>query len=113
MGGSMKRTIIAVFVLTVAAGAAWADLSQFKVFPNPVRPHLGQNSVTFSGMNGGEISVYNANGRLVFETQVPEGATTFLWTLTNSEGERIASGIYLYRVASGGDERTGKIGVIR
>lgn len=113
-GRIMKRyMIVAVGLAWLGTGAAYADLSLFKVFPNPVRPHNGQLAVNFSGLNGGEIRIYNANGRLVFETQVPEGTTTYPWNLVNNDGDRVSSGMYLYQVKSGGDERTGKLGVIR
>ena len=111
-GRNMKALMVAAAVL-LGASAAQADLSQFKAFPNPVRPGRGQAAVTFAGLNGGTIEIYNANGRLVFETQVPAGSPTFLWNLLNNEGDRVASGVYLYRVTADGDERTGKLGVIR
>jgi hypothetical protein len=40
-------------------------------------------------------------------------APTLLWDLKNKQGQPVASGIYLYRLESGGNKKSGKIALIR
>lgn len=121
MSTKLLTALLAVGLWSSAAFAA--DLSAFKVFPNPVHVNRGEHTVGFDGVTAsGDLKIYNTNGRLVFETSFTPTATTldtgapvngFVWKLQNNGGKDVASGIYVYQLNVGGDERTGKIGIIR
>jgi hypothetical protein len=109
----MKRLTILVALMAMASGLAQADLSALKVYPNPARPSQGDAEIVFEGIPGGDVKIYNANGTLVREFSVDGTVGTFRWDLKNDSGREVASGIYLYRISSGDNETTGKLGIIR
>jgi hypothetical protein len=116
-GGFMfRRTLAAGFALAMLLTPAIssADLSNLRVYPNPARTDRGDSQITFNNVvGGGELKIYNAAGRLVFETTIDASATTYAWELTNNDRKEVASGVYIYFLKSGSDERTGKLGIIR
>ncbi len=109
-----RRILAAAFAVGLISSAAIAaDLSLLKVFPNPARVNRGDRTMRFDNIGGGELKIYNAAGRLVLEKNLDASVTTFLWDLKNNDGSEVSSGIYVYFLKSGGDERTGKVGIIR
>jgi hypothetical protein len=111
----MKRAVLAALIaLTTIVAPVSAGLTGFNVFPNPFRPSRGHTTVTFDNISGGgEIKIYNTAGRLVFEKTLDASQTSFVWDVKNTSGKNIASGIYVYYVESTGEQRTGKLGVMR
>jgi len=119
----MKKTgfsfLFAMIAIVVSASAAFVA---FKVYPNPFRPSQGHTSVHFEGITGGgSINIYNTAGRLVFEKAIDPGSTTtspapgpgFSWNVKNNGGSDVASGMYIYFIETSGEEKTGKLGIIR
>ena len=67
-------------------------------YPNPVRPdYTGLITVTGLTMNA-DVKIVNANGALIAEG-VSNGGT-FTWDGCDSEGKRVASGIYMVLTAT-------------
>ena len=113
--GSMSRKFYtAAAVCALFAGSVWAGIGPtYKVFPNPVRADRGVTQVEFRDVVGGKIKIFNSAGRLVLERPLDAGQSSFIWDLKNNDGKDVAAGIYVYFLESDGQERTGKIGIIR
>ena len=86
-------------------------------FPNPFNP---STTIEFSiGNYGGDISikpvrldVFNILGqkvRSLYDGMLPAGDHTFMWDATSDGGERVATGIYLYRLTVGDERQTKKM----
>ncbi len=96
-----------------------AGLSSMKAYPNPWQPGAGGRfdaaAVTFTGLpNEARIKIFTILGELVRQIDVTAAdAGTKTWDGRNSNGSKAASGVYLVRVESGGDDRTLKLAVER
>jgi hypothetical protein len=83
-----------------------------RVFPNPWSASLGAPAVTFDGMApGSSVRIFTLSGRLVRTLDAPAGAAR--WDLTNSPGEAVASGFYLYLLTGGDRTQRGRLAIIR
>ncbi|MDI6780957.1 MAG: VCBS repeat-containing protein [bacterium] len=103
------------FVLT----PMYTDLKEMVVYPNPLSLAQGQTSFTFGQLPPNHpirIKVYNIAGELVYEKgqQLPVN-NSLLWGAVNDNGDRVASGVYIFLIEdeTNGDQRKGKIAVIR
>lgn len=96
-----------------------AGLSSMKAYPNPWQAGAGGRfdaaAVTFTGLpNEARIKIFTILGELVRQIDVTAAdAGTTTWDGRNSNGSKAASGVYLVRVESGGDDRTLKLAVER
>jgi len=76
------------------------DLSNVYVYPNPYRRSEQEGGVTIAGLpREADIRIFSPDGRLVRVLRVEDnrnGGTR--WDLRNRRGEKIPSGIYLFRV---------------
>nr|MDA8131642.1 T9SS type A sorting domain-containing protein [Elusimicrobiota bacterium] len=96
-------------------------------FPVPFRPNgpaagsgAGQSGteadgITFTNVpQTGDIEIYTLDGRLVRKLVIPEGLPLpkLSWDVRTSGGQRAASGVYIWRVVSGSNSKTGKLMVI-
>jgi hypothetical protein len=90
-----------------------ATLGNLRVYPNPWRQdkHAGLD-ITFAGAPAGAtLKLFTVSGYFVREL---ENASPLLWDRRNSQGEPVASGLYLFVVTTpDGTQRTGKLAVIR
>ncbi len=96
-----------------AASEPNATLSQIRIFPNPVRPDFN-GLVGIKGLSENDIvKITNLAGRLVFETRSQGGVAS--WNLTDYQGNRAESGIYLVLVsdAIGQESVVGKLAVVK
>ncbi len=86
-------------------------------YPNPFNP---STTIEFSiGNYSGDISakpvrldVFNILGqkvRTLYDGMLPAGDHTFMWDATSDRGERVATGIYLYRLTVGDERQTKKM----
>jgi hypothetical protein len=74
------------------------------VFPNPVRPDFG-GTVGITGLaNNALVKITDVAGHLVYATTANGGTVT--WNLTNPNGERVRSGVYLV-LSSDADGKNG------
>lgn len=93
------------------------DLSRAHAFPVPFRPSLGHTKITFAGLTANSaISVYTIAGERVKTLTKSNDAPTLDWNpVSNENGEKVASGLYLFVVknTATGEQRHGKIIVIR
>ena len=96
-------------------------------FPVPFRPG-GPAAGTGAGQTGtetegitfnnvpqtGDIEIYTLDGRLVKKLLIPAGLVIpkLKWDVRTAGGDRAASGVYLWRVVSGSNSKTGKLMVI-
>jgi len=100
---------------------ASATLADLKVFPSPWRPGSGG---TFDDAQGvhfrnltptATISIYTVTGHIVrrIEKQTSDGAEV-IWDGRNTDGDKVASGVYLYLVTAPNlDKQTGRFAIIR
>lgn len=73
--------------------AASEQLSNIKIFPNPIRPDFN-GLMTIEGLTDfTEIKISNAAGRVVFSNQVRGGS--FTWNVRDLSGKRPIPGVYL------------------
>jgi hypothetical protein len=96
-------------------------------FPVPFRPG-GPNAGAGAGQTGmeaegitftnvpqtGNIEIYTLDGRLVRKLAIPAGLMIpkLKWDVRTAGGGRAASGVYIWRVVSGSNSKTGKLMVI-
>jgi len=96
-------------------------------FPVPFRPGgpdggagAGQTGtetegVTFANVpQAGDIEIYTLDGRLVRKLSIPTGLaiSKLKWDVRTAAGARAASGVYIWRVVSGPNSKTGKLMII-
>jgi len=94
-------------------GGADTSLGDVHAFPNPWRVSKQGGVMTFEGLGQlGAVKIYAADGRLVRELTA-DWLGQAAWDGTNADGQSVASGLYLYRVSSGGAQKTGKLAVIK
>lgn len=84
-------------------------------YPNPFNPEtnisfaLPENSLV-------NLKVYNLSGQLVktlVDSNLPAGTYTVTWNGTNSAEEKVASGIYFYRLSAGTYSQTRKMCLLK
>lgn len=92
-----------------------SDLQEVFVYPNPVRVVLGHKTVTFENLtNNVIIRIVKINGDIVREINVTDTNGVADWDLTNDQGQRVGSGVYLYVITNEqGQKAKGKIAIIR
>ncbi|MFH1564111.1 MAG: FG-GAP-like repeat-containing protein [Nitrospirota bacterium] len=96
------------FVLVIQS----SPLDEVIVYPNPVHPPAKMHFQGLQGRNG-VIKIFNIAGELV--RKIPFSNIDVPWDVTNDDGRRVASGIYIYLIqdTGRGETKTGKIGVIK
>ena len=72
-------------------------------YPNPFNP---STTIQFTTIERGQVSlnVYDMSGQLVrvlLNDEIGPGKTSVVWNGRNSEGRRVASGAYIYTMATG------------
>lgn len=96
-------------------GALENDVTNTFAFPNPFKPSKGHTTIKFAFLpNSGSIRIYSAAGELVEKITFTDLGDKFLsWNVTNSSGEKVGSGVYIYIVESGKKRKTGKLVIVR
>ena len=98
-----------------------SDLEDVFVVPNPYRAGsdfnrvYGDETIYFRGLpDQCEISIYTITGKLVDRFSHNDSSSgQYAWHLENSDGEKIAPGLYIYYVESDGYDFAGKFSVVR
>lgn len=94
------------------------DLSGVYVYPNPTKE--GTEKVTFANLpQRAKITIWTIDGILVNEIEETDGNGGVDFNLTDISGNRISSGVYIYRIVqldgmqNEGEEKLGKFAVVR
>ena len=97
-----------------------ADLRDAYVYPNPFKPNspgrFQAAEITFGHLPAvAEIGIFAITGKQVAKLHKTDTTVDFYkWNVTNSDGQKLASGVYLYFItAPGGGKARGKFAVIR
>jgi hypothetical protein len=91
------------------------DISRAHVYPVPWKSTGNVSYVTITGLGTQtEVKIYTADARLVWHNASINGEDLH-WDIKNDNGERVASGVYLYRItnSSSGQTINGKLVVIQ
>lgn len=96
------------------------DISDVYVYPNPVKLSNGAETLTFANLpQYARIVIFSLTGDHIKTLKEVDGNGGLAWDMKDENGERISSGIYVYRVemlTENGDEvenTLGKFAVVR
>ena len=85
-------------------------------YPNPFNPET-YISFALPVASSVDLKVYNVAGQLVKSLvdgqQIPAGLHMVRWDGTNNNGEKVASGIYFYKISAGDFQATKKMVVTK
>ncbi|MEA2031122.1 MAG: M6 family metalloprotease domain-containing protein [candidate division Zixibacteria bacterium] len=84
-------------------------------YPNPFNPST-TIEFTVSTSDRVTLEIFNLLGRKVktlLDEIIEEGTHTIAWNGTNKHGQEVASGVYLYRIVSGGYSQVRKMTLLR
>lgn len=97
-----------VIIVTARSG-----LGSAHCYPVPFRPALGHTRITFTALTrAASVRIYTISGELVRTLEKNDSGETLDWDAKNSRGERLASGVYIFTVKSGGQTADGKLMII-
>ena len=97
-------------------GKAVSDLTQVRVYPNPVRPNVAdKGTVTFDGLPvGTRIQLFTVRGELLETLDVTDqDHNRKEWWLTSNNTADVSTGIYIYVLEFDTERKIGKIAVIK
>ena len=102
-------------IMSYASGVSSESklFSDVNVFPNPVRPDF-VDKVTITGLtNNTNVKITDINGNLIFQGRAV--GNQLVWNCRNSNGSRVATGIYLVLASTSGASESvvTKIAVIK
>ncbi|MCX5786848.1 MAG: T9SS type A sorting domain-containing protein [Elusimicrobia bacterium] len=101
------------------------DVSSVHAYPVPFRPNASGAARSGTWADGirftsppvrGKIKIYTISGRLVKEIDIAPATIIngeIPWDVKNSDGELVASGVYIWEVTSGSNRKTGKLVIIK
>lgn len=100
-----------------AAGVARRNLDAAHSFPQPFKPSLGHDRITFSALTSRvDITIYTMSGRKVKSLHKNDPLSDqIVWTpVVNEQGGGLASGVYLFVISSpNAAPRKGKLMIIK
>lgn len=90
----------------------------FTLFPNYPNPFNPETNISFALPVDSRVSlrIYNLSGQLVktlLEENLSAGTYTVHWDGSNSSGEKVASGIYFYKLTAGEYSQTRKMCMVK
>jgi hypothetical protein len=94
--------------------ASQEDLTSAFVYPNPYRRHTEFDGIRFANLTQtATVHVYSASGKKVITLEESNGDGGLEWNMVDIWGDRIAPGVYLFRVeAEGLEDFVGKFEVL-
>jgi len=93
---------------------AATDLKNLYTYPNPYRAGLDKDGIMFAGLpSTAEVQIFTFNGYPIRTLTETDGNGGVLWDVRDEKGALVASGIYLYRITSGGRSRIDKLAIVR
>jgi hypothetical protein len=82
------------------------------IYPQPVRAY--HNEVIFAKLpKYVEINIFNLSGVKIWSLRENSQYGGIHWDLTDSNGYKVKSGIYIYEIRSGDERKLGKIAIMR
>ena len=100
-----------------AAGVARRNLDSAHSFPQPFKPSLGHDRITFSSLTSEvDITIYTMSGQKVKSLHKNDPLSDqVVWTpVVNEQGGTLASGVYLFVIVSPNmTPRKGKLMIIK
>ena len=88
------------------------DLDAILIYPQPVKPD--QRELMFVNVpENAEISIFTINGRIVWRSKERPQFGGVRWDLSDQQGNRVPSGIYIYRIIHQNKHKTGKLVLVR
>ncbi len=88
------------------------NLDLIKIYPQPVTPQ--QSELIFANIpENTEISVFNLNGKRIWQTRQAPHFGGIHWNLQDQTGKRVPSGVYIYRIINQNKHKTGKLVLVR
>lgn len=117
MGGQMEGGNYRLLGGAAPAAATFAtakeDLSNAHCYPNPFKPSSGHTKITFTSLTREiEIKIYTISGELVKTLRKSDEKDYIEWDAKNSNGENLASGVYLYLINNSSQTKKGKLMII-
>lgn len=114
-GADGDRMQVTTLTAKTTDGTLPSDYSLNQNYPNPFNP---TTTISFALPVAGraKLEVYNILGVLVatpFDGEAAAGTTAVEWDGKNVQGESVASGVYLYRLTSGGFSETRKMMLLK
>ena len=90
------------------------NVSQAFVYPNPFRPGLGRDTITFANLTkSATVRIMTLSGYTIKTLEEFDGDGGVEWDLRDQNGNPVSSGIYLFLATGNGDEKLGKFAVLR
>jgi hypothetical protein len=101
------------------------SLEGVRIYPNPYIPAgTGANAkyrraegIRFEGLTDkAKIRIYNVAGELVFEKDIENTGGVYDWPAANTDGNKVASGVYIYYIINpddGSQKAKGKLAIIK
>ncbi len=101
------------YVINLQMGVQ-SNLANVFIYPNPYRGDQHGGYIIFSNLvYHSKISIYTPNGFLVKQMDERNAGGEVEWLLDNEKGEKVASGIYIYYISADGEQKVGKLAIIR
>lgn len=112
--GTVTVPAIAKSGVYVLAGAIPTNLSASYAYPVPYKPSTGHTFIYFRNLAPDTtIKVFTIMGELVKELHADGTVDPLPWDVKNTDGDNVASGVYLYQIKNSFSEKRGKLMVIR
>ncbi len=100
--------------LYAVLGTASNDVSNTYAYPVPFVASKDREIKFVNLPDAGEIKIYTVAGELVKEIRFDATRSDPLaWDVKNESGEKLGADVYLYQVKSGGNQKTGKLVIVR
>ncbi len=112
---SNNNVSICVDPLLLSHSSAPESIGNIKVYPNPISDNA-TFSINVKTESLVRIEVYSMLGEMVSvpcNKILPKGNNTISWDASSFKGQKLAPGVYLYRISQGNNFHTGKITVLR
>lgn len=90
-------------------------INEVKAYPNPFNPKI-DIKITVDHTSNGIITIYDITGvriKTLYEGELPRGNNVLSWEGVNDNGDEVASGVYLVRVAISGEVFIHKIVLVK
>jgi hypothetical protein len=109
--GASAPTYVSAATVSIPASPAASAPTVSAPAPNPFAAETAINYALPTAQHV-VIRVYNVNGRLIrtlTDTAMPAGSHTASWDGRDTDGRELSSGIYFFKFAAGGIEKTNRL----